>query len=64
MRLDSPTNWAPRSLSDIAFVTRRRRCDQMRDLRQGKIWGLFAGIHRGLFRAESEADGCGSFAAV
>jgi len=34
-----------RSLSDIAFVTRRRRCDQTRGRRTGKTGGVFAGIH-------------------
>jgi len=29
-----------RSLSDIAFVTRRRRCGQMRDRRPGKTGGV------------------------
>jgi hypothetical protein len=43
--LHSPTDWAPRSLSDIAFVTRRRRCDQMRGRRPGKTGSVFAGIH-------------------
>ena len=38
-----------RSLSDIAFVTRRRRCGWMRDRRPGKTGGVFAGIHRGFF---------------
>jgi hypothetical protein len=53
------------SLSDIAFVTRRkRRCDQMRGRRPGKTGGVFAGIHEGFFRAENDAAGCGSFAAV
>jgi len=33
-----------RSLSDIAFVTRRRRCDQMRGRRPGKTEGVFAAI--------------------
>jgi hypothetical protein len=31
-----------RSLSDIAFVTRRRRCGQMRGRRPGKTGGVFA----------------------
>ena len=53
-----------RSLSDIAFVTRRRRCGWMRDRRPEKTGGVFAGIHRGFFWAENNADGCGSFAAV
>jgi len=53
-----------RSLSDIAFVTRRRRCGQMQGRRSGKTGGVFAGIHWGFFRAEHDADGCGSFAAV
>ena len=34
-----------RSLSDIAFVTRRRRRGQMRGRRPGKTGGVFAGIH-------------------
>jgi predicted RNA binding protein YcfA (HicA-like mRNA interferase family) len=33
-----------RSLSDIAFVTRRRRCGQLRGRRPGKTGGVFAGI--------------------
>jgi hypothetical protein len=33
-----------RSLSDIAFVTRRRRCGQMSGARPGKTGGVFAGI--------------------
>jgi hypothetical protein len=53
-----------RSLSDIAFVTRRKRCDQMRGHRPGKTGGVFAGIHRGFFRGENDADGRRSFAAV
>jgi len=55
-----------RSLSDIAFVTRRRRCGQMRGRRPGKTGGVFAGIriHWEFFLAEHEADGCGSFVAV
>jgi len=36
----------------------------MRGRRPGKTGGVFAGIHRGFFRAENDADGCGSFAAV
>ena len=32
------------SLSDIAFVTRRRRCGQMRGRRPGKTGFVFAGI--------------------
>ena len=35
---------ATRSLSDIAFVTRQRRCGQMRGRRLGKTGGVFAGI--------------------
>ena len=35
----------PRSQSDIAFVTRRRRYDQMRGRRPGKTGGVFTGIH-------------------
>jgi hypothetical protein len=35
----------PRSLSDIAFVTRRRRCGQMRGRRSGTTGGVFDGIH-------------------
>ena len=35
-------NRLPRSLSDIAFVTRRRRCDQMQGRRSGKTGGVFA----------------------
>jgi len=34
-----------RSLSDIVFVTRRRRCGRMRGRRPGKTGGVFAGIH-------------------
>ena len=33
-----------RSLSDIAFVTRRRRRGQMRGRRPGKAGGVFTGI--------------------
>jgi hypothetical protein len=36
----------------------------MQGRRPGKTGGVFAGIHRGFFRAENEADGCGSFATV
>jgi len=54
----------PRSLSDNAFVTRRRRGDQMRDRRRKKTGGVFVGIPWGFFRAENDADGCRSFAAV
>jgi hypothetical protein len=36
----------------------------MRGRRLGKTGGVFAGIHRGFFRAEYDADGRGSFAAV
>ena len=36
----------------------------MRGRRPGKTGGVFAGIHRGFFRAENDADGRGSFAAV
>jgi hypothetical protein len=36
----------------------------MRGRRPGKTGGVFAGIHRGFFRAENDADGLGSFAAV
>jgi hypothetical protein len=36
----------------------------MRGHRPGKTGGVFAGIHRGFFRAENDADDCGSFAAV
>jgi hypothetical protein len=36
----------------------------MRGHRPGKTGGVFAGIHRGFFRAENDADGRGSFAAV
>jgi len=55
---------SPRSLSDIAFVTRRRRYRQMQGRRPGKTGGVFTGIRWGFFRAENDADGCGSFAAV
>jgi len=48
----------------LPFVTRRRRCGQMRGRRPGKTGGVFAGIHCGFFRAEHDADGRGSFAAV
>jgi hypothetical protein len=34
----------PRSLSGIAFVTRRKRYDQMRDHRPRKTGNVFAGI--------------------
>jgi len=54
----------PRSLSDIAVVTRRTRCGQMRGRRPGKTGGVFAGIHWGFFRAENDADGHWSFVAV
>jgi len=53
-----------KSLSDMAFVTRRRRCGQMSGAKPGKTGGVFAGIRRGFFRAENDADGRGSFAAV
>jgi len=53
-----------RSLSNIAFVARRRRCGQIRGRRPGKTGGVFAGIHWGFFWAENDADGCGSFGAV
>jgi hypothetical protein len=36
----------------------------MRGRRPGKTGGVFAGIHRGFFRTENDADGRGSFAAV
>jgi hypothetical protein len=36
----------------------------MRGRRPGKTGGVFAGIHRGFFRAENDADGRESFAAV
>ena len=36
----------------------------MRGRRPGKTGGVFAGIHRGFFLAENDADGRGSFAAV
>ena len=36
----------------------------MRGRRLGKTGGVFAGIHGGFFRAENDADGRGSFAAV
>jgi hypothetical protein len=36
----------------------------MRGRRPGKTGGVFAGIHRGFFRAENDADGRGSLAAV
>ena len=36
--------YVSRSLSDIAFVTRRRRCGQMPGRRPGKTVGVFAGI--------------------
>jgi hypothetical protein len=48
----------------MAFVTRRRRRRQMRGRRPEKTGGVFAGIHRGFFQAENDADGCGSFGAV
>ena len=48
----------------MAFVTRRRRCGQMRVRRPGKTGGVFAAIHRGFFRAEHDADGRRSFVAV
>jgi hypothetical protein len=36
----------------------------MRVRKPGKTGGVFAAIHRGFFRAEPDADGRGSFAAV
>ena len=36
----------------------------MRGRRDEKTGGVFAGIHGGFFRAENDADGRGSFAAV
>ena len=36
----------------------------MRGRRPGKTGSVFAGIHRGFFGAEHDADGRGSFAAV
>ncbi len=36
----------------------------MRGRRPGKTGGVIAGIHRGYFRAEHDADGRGSFGAV
>jgi len=36
----------------------------MRGRRPGKTGGVFAGIHGGFFRAEHDADGRGSLAAV
>jgi hypothetical protein len=36
----------------------------MRGRRPGKTGGVFAGIHGGFFRAEHDADGRGSYAAV
>jgi len=36
----------------------------MRGRRPGKTGGVFAGIHGGFFRAEHDADGRGTFAAV
>jgi len=50
--------------STLPFVTRRRRCGQMRGRRPGKTGGVFAGIRWGFFRAEHDADGRGSLAAV
>ena len=35
----------PRSLSDMTFVTRRRRCDQMQGRRPETTGGVFTGIH-------------------
>jgi len=43
---------------------RRRRSGQMWGRKPGKTGGVFAGIHWGFFRAENDADGRGSFAAV
>jgi len=48
----------------LPFVTRRRRCGQMRGRRPGKTGGVFAGIRWGFFRAEHDADGRRLFAAV
>ena len=36
----------------------------MQGRRSGKTGGVFAGIHRGFFLTENDADGRGSFAAV
>ena len=56
--------WTQGALPTSPFVTRRRRCGQMRGRGPGKNGGVFAGIHRGFFRAENDADGRGSFPAV
>jgi len=48
----------------LPFVTRRRRCGQMQGRRPGKTGSVFAGIRWGFFRAENDADGRESFAAV
>ena len=36
----------------------------MQGRKPGKTGGVFAGLHLGFFRAENDADGRGSFAAV
>ena len=48
----------------LPFVTRRRRYDEMRGRRPGKNGGVLAGIRGGFFRAENDAGGRRSFAAV
>ena len=48
----------------MPFVTRRRRCGQVRGRKPRKTGGVFAGIRGGFFRAENDTAGCGSFAAV
>ena len=60
---------SPRSLSDIAFVTRRRRCGQMRGRRSEAdhrftFHGSLLTFHGSWKRTEHDAVGRGSFAAV
>jgi hypothetical protein len=54
----------PRSLSNSVFVARRTRRDQIRGRRLGRPGSVFAGIRWGLFRAENDVVGRGSFAVV
>jgi large conductance mechanosensitive channel len=48
----------------LLFVTRRRRCGQMRSRRPGKTGGTSAILRNRLFRSKHDADGGGSLAAV
>ncbi len=54
----------PRSLSDIAFVTRRRRCGQLRGRRPEKPEAYSLEYVEDFFGTENDADGRRSFAAV